>query len=357
MMKRATIHFVYALPLKLIDRIALRLFKTTWCTSLRFDRIRWPRPIHAPLSITFHVAQTLSDRYDVQIYDLRSRRPIIPREGDILLAHPSNDPRSGVRRALDDPRFARKILISPYNADPAQTGWLDDLMPKVDRFVAISGEPWFNEFRSPFIERYGKKICRVDMGIDPDQYPLVKRRFSSPGERRFLYIGRVSTWSDEKGISLLERLASRIEGFSGGYVCRGGEIKGWHKISSPRPLDPSFMEEVARHYDIFINMSRFDAQVTTVLEAACWGFPVACTPQSGYREASFFTLSIDDDGANRQMIETIQRLPSEHLEFLARKNRELVTTKYSWSRFAERIRWVMQENIASPAGDSDGEGG
>jgi len=356
-MTRPTIHFVYALPLGVIDKIALRLFGTIFTSSFRFDRIGWPRPIHAPLSISFHVAHSLSDRFDVKLYDLRSRWPITPRRGDILLAHPSPDPRSVSSQAFDDPRFARKILLSPYNADLGQTGWLSDLMPKVDRYVAISGEPWFNEFRSPFIERHGGKICRVDMGIDPDDYPLVKRRFSPPGARRFLYIGRVSTFGDEKGISLLERLASRIEGFSGGYVCRGGEIEGWRKISSPRPLDLPFMEAVAREYDVFINMSRFDAQVTTVLEAACWGFPVACTPQSGYREKSFFTLSVDDDDANRQVIETIQRLPSEHLARLARRNRELVATKYSWDRFAESIRSVVDEVMASPVGGSAGGGG
>ena len=91
---------------------------------------------------------------------------------------------------------------------------------------------------------------------------------------------------------------------------------------------------MARDYDFFINMSRADAQVTTVLEAMSWGFPVACTPQSGYgREENLFSLSLDDPGQNRGVIERLQQMESRELERISLANRQHVESHYSWARF------------------------
>jgi glycosyltransferase involved in cell wall biosynthesis len=179
------------------------------------------------------------------------------------------------------------------------------------------------------------------MAIDSGDYPVLKKSFRPEGQRRFFYVGRFGRFGDEKGINLLERLAATIPGFSGGYICEGGDIAGWSKISEPTRLTPEFVSDLANSYDFFINMSRADAQATTVLEALSWGFPVACTRESGYMDDSLFLLDIDDLAQNVATIVRMQHLQCEELERISQVNRMLVETKYNWQQFTR----VLANNI------------
>ena len=133
-------------------------------------------------------------------------------------------------------------------------------------------------------------------------------------------------------------MAVDVPGFQGGYICRGAEIKGWNKISEPRRLTPDFMAAVASEYDVFINMSRFDAQATTVLEAMSWGFPIACTPQSGYSdEPDVFKLDLENNKKNIAMIEVLQKLPDEALRSISERNRSAVVSEYNWKQFVSTV--------------------
>ena len=106
------------------------------------------------------------------------------------------------------------------------------------------------------------------------------------------------------------------------------------------------MERVAAEYDVFINMSRYDAQVTTVLEAMSWGFPVACTRESGYSAIpDIFYLHGHDLDRDLAVIDRIQRLPGDSLAAMAGRNRHLVETAFTWDRFVatvpgQPLRWV-----------------
>lgn len=341
-MRTPAIHFVYALPYRLVDKIAYLLFKSPLRRRVSLDDVAWGSPIKAPLSITHNLARGLSGSHPVFIYDLLDRHPIEPADGDILLAHPCPDRRTLVWKALDDPRFSRRILIAPYNHSHSQVAWLRELLPKVDCYCAISGDPWFDRFAESPLSDFADRIFQVHMAIETADYPLVKRRFNPAGRRRFFYVGRTSQHrDDEKGIALLESMAEMIPGFEGGYICRGGEIRGWKKISSPRSLDPPFVARIAEEYDFFLNMSRADAQVTTVLEAMSWGFPVGCTRESGYRDEGLFLLDLDDPVQNREVIMRMQSMAEEDLILLARRNRSLVETKYSWENFVRRVQNII----------------
>jgi len=172
-------------------------------------------------------------------------------------------------------------------------------MSRCDRYIAICGDHWFDTLDRSFLAPFRDKTVHVNMALDTADYPLVKQEFNPSGKRRFFYIGR---HAPEKGADLLEELAAAIPGFEGGYICPGKELAGWHRISPPRKLTPEFMQRVAAGYDIFINMSRADAQATTILEAMSWGFPVACTPESGYGNDDFFYLDLHDRERNMAMI-------------------------------------------------------
>lgn len=351
-MATPTVHFVYATPYSLLDKISMRLVKRKLYRPA-WQECRWPKPLKAPLSITFNVAKRLAENYRIKLYHLKERIDLRPEPGDILLGHLWPDPDSVVCRSLDNPNFARKILIGPFNHDarqwsalrtsdrvapfpgaPPELWWAYHAMSRCDRFIAICGDHWFDTIDRSFLAPFRDKIVHVNMALDTADYPQVKRQFRPPGKRRFFYIGR---HAPEKGADLLEELAAAIPGFEGGYICPGKELAGWRRISPPRKLTPEFMAEVAREYDIFINMSRADAQATTILEAMNWGFPVACTPESGYGNDDFFYLDLNDRERNIATIERIQRMDDVDLREMAATNRQAVEEKYGWKTFVQRV--------------------
>lgn len=327
-----TLHLVYATPLTRLDKLALRLFKRKFGHPA-WDRYRWPDPLKAPLSITYQIARHFSEQFRIRLYDLQERVAIEPDEGDILLGHIWPDPDSAMWSALEKKNFARKYLIGPYNHDPRQVLWFREAVEKADAYFAICGSHWIDSFnRSPFAD-LADKVLQLNMALDARDYPFLKQSFNPPGQRKFFYIGRYGRFGDEKGVGLLERLAEKIPGFVGGYICQGGEIRRWQKISGPTTLTPEFMAGIAATYDCFINMSRADAQATTVLEAMSWGFPVACTRESGYADDNLFLLELEDERKNIETIHRIQQMGDQELKEISLKNRQLVESKYSWDRF------------------------
>jgi glycosyltransferase involved in cell wall biosynthesis len=329
-MTKPTLHFVYATPNTLVDKLTMRLVHRKLAHP-EWDKLPWPEPLKAPLCITYQVARHFSGRYPVKVYDLRERLEIVPEPGDVLLGHGWPDPKSLLWRAMADPRFSRRYLMAPYNHDPRQVEWVAPLVERCDKFFAISGQFWIDSFDKSPLAPYRDKVVRLNMGLDTADYPVVKTSFNPPGKRGFFYVGRAG---HEKGVDLLEQMAATVPGFRGGYISVGGEIKGWQRISEPTDLTPELMRQVASEYDVFLNMSRADAQVTTVLEAMSWGFPVACTRESGYsREPSLFYLSLDDAEGNARVLRRVQELESEQLAELARLNRRIVETDYNWQGF------------------------
>jgi len=340
-MKKRTVYLIYSFPCSILEKITIRLFRKLFF-RLSFHKLKWPRPLKAPLSISYHIAQYFLSNFEVKMYDFRERVTLKPNQGDILIGHPNPDPESVMWRALDDPRFEKKFLICPYNHCPSQVAWLRPAVEKCDKYFAICGEYWFDNFdASPFADLV-HKIVHVNMALNTADYPYLKKTFNPIRQRRFFYIGRYGRFGDEKGIALLERLAANIPGFSGGYICEGGQIAGWSKISEPTRLTPEFMTNLAGSYDFFINMSRADAQATTVLEAMSWGFPVACTKESGYSDESLFLLDIDDLEQNVATIEQMQNLPDDELRRISKNNRMLAETRYNWQHFSD----VLKEHIA-----------
>lgn len=358
MKKLRTIHFVYATPYSLLDKITMRLFKRKLYHP-SWERYNWPDPLKAPLSITYQIAKRLAENYHVKLYHLKERIVIEPEEGDILLGHLWPDPKTVMYRSLDNSKFSMKCLVGPYNHDvrqwsssinvenfgpppgvPPQVLWVYKAIMKCDKCFAICGRYWIDTFeKSPFAALQDK-IVHLNMAIDTDQYPMVKIRFNQPGKRKFFYIGR---YAHEKGTDLLERLAENVPGFEGGYICPGRHIKGWKKISEPTKLTPDFMKKIAEEYDIFINMSRADAQATTVLEAMSWGFPVACTRESGYTDENFFYLDLHDENTNIEIFRRIQQMTNTELERMALDNRKVVEDTYCWSKFVSKIEKTITD--------------
>lgn len=337
------LHFIYVLPnfnrwKRYIKRIFSKNDSFTSC-----DDFRWNSPIRAPYSITYHLGKELNKSFDVKYYDWSEKGRVIPESQDILLGHLSKND-GIVKNSILNEKFSKKYLIQPFNNDDSQVGWIKNAMDYCDGFIAISGDYWRDNFHQSPLVKFHSKMTYVNMAINSNDYPYVKKEFNKIGNRRFFYIGRRGSAKDEKGIKLLEDFAKHMPGFKGGYICGGYNIKGWEKISSPTDLNQEIMNKIAQKYDVFINMSRADAQATTILEAMSWGFPVACTKESGYsNEENIFYLSIDNMAHNKKVYNLLQNISDLNLLEMARKNKDIVRSKYSWSVFVDKVCSVIKE--------------
>lgn len=338
------IHFVYQYPgslrnSKIFKGPVVRSLINIFFLKLRrkmcfrsFEHIPWPAPVRAPMSISKSIGEALVEKkYRLKFYDLEEAFAINPVPGDVLLGHIHPDKNTVMRKSIENSSFLKKIFISPYNGSLKQVDFIIDYLGVADYYFAICGDYWFAESNlNAAQKKYNNKFIYINMGINLADYPQVKTSFGPEGKRKFFYIGRPSRYGDEKGEKMLEQIARRTEGFQGGCIFPGN-LEGWKSICQPTDLRAELIEElVAKEYDFFINCSRADAQATTVLEAMSWGFPVACTKETGYNDTGIFYLSTDDVNSNLGVLEKMQFLPAKNLIEIAASNRELLAEKYNW---------------------------
>ena len=353
------LHLVYAIPKiskkwSLLNRIVRKLTgNELYYYSYKF--LDWNSPISAPYSITFNICKKLNRKFKIRLYSIFDNRNLILNNNDLFLGHPwpdFKDYQNGNnswksydtnqitnKLILKYPNDKRVFIICPFNHSLEQIGWIEPLLSNISNFVALSGDIWVNTFKDfPLFEKF-KNVYNINMSLDQKHYPFIKKDFNKKGERKFLYIGRLSK---EKNIKLLEQLASRIENFKGGFISDGDLIKGWHKISAFTDLNPEFMKKIALEYDVFINASDFDAQATTILEAMSWGFMILCTNQTGYIHDSIFELKLHDEIFNINIIHKIQNMDDLNLKKIQNTNLNLLKNKYSWNVFSDKLQSILK---------------
>jgi len=244
--------------------------------------------------------------------------------------------RSGARCRL-------KALMFPiHHALPEFNEYALPLMERADVVLGIMGPYWYDTLESSFLAQWKKKIVRLDLAVSAAEFPLVKKQFNAPGKRGYLYIGNNRP---EKGIEALSATLERLEKYPRGWVGGGPDIPHATRIAGYRELTREFIAGLAERYDIFLNTSISDANPATILEAMAWGFPVACTPESGYYNMpTIVSLSTTDIDANVAALEELQQAPEERLTELSRANRALVETQYTWEQFCGAV-WSQLERF------------
>jgi len=351
------IHLIYKVPRRggIVGRIFDKIFLTlpwivpTWRYGLF---IPWRKPIKAPHSISYNLLKALKLHSKVRFYDLYEKHTCHLNSSDILLAVPIQtmdgrdwkDPSVYNITARTCDRYSEHknmFIIMPYNHDSQYNATVLDFIKEHGRnVILICGPIWTDTWEQSPLKPYIKKLLRVDMAIDSNDYPIVKKHFNQKGKRKFLYIGHTEYY---KNTAQLEAIAKAIPGFEGGHIGRG-EINGWKKISDGADLTPKFMGEIAKDYDIFLNTSKADAQATTILENMCFGFLVACTPESGYSYDSIIPLKIDDTDFNVKQIDYLQKMDEKELLKLTRLNREYAIKFHNWDIFCKKIINFIYEN-------------
>lgn len=341
------IHFVYSVPSsnnivlgnlvrlqKLILRWAGRPLPTTWRKRARFSDNILRR---APYSITANLYRFLSERTDIRLYDLREPGGLRYRTNDIILGHPWMKGNTIIEESLLNPLPCRlKALIFPiHHAIPDINRYAEKIVKNADLVFGIMGEYWYDTINDSEFADWKSKLVRLDMAVDPKLFPRVKRSFNPPGRRGYLYIGRNSI---EKGPDVLSKSFEGLKDYRRGWIGWGSNIQNITRISMSTELTPEYMSNIAGKYDFFINTSTSDANPATILEAMAWGFPVACTPQSGYYNMpSIVSLSTTDIEGNIQTLLDLQFMSEQTLFKLADRNRHLVETRYTWERFCSIV--------------------
>ena len=349
-----TVHFVYALP-------RLRRVRGLGRTLARYERVRcqigmtpsyrsgWlpglSMPLAAPYSITVNLLRFLQEKINCKLYDWQEHCGISYGPNDIILGHPNSDPNTPIQNAfLSNQPCRAKILIFPiHHAMKSVVNFVLPLLDQADLVLGIMGPYWYDTLDTSFLAPWKHKIVRLDMAINAREYPKVKHQFNMPGSRGFLHIGYNVP---EKGPEVLAATMERLPEFRKGWIGAGDEIAFIPRITPFAYLTPEYVGKLAGLYDIFVNTSVSDANPTTILEAMAWGFPVACTPQSGYYNMpSLLSLSTSDIAANVHTLTETQYAPDEQLQQMSVTNRNLVETHYTWDRFCGTVWQTLEKYL------------
>ena len=291
----------------------------------------------APQSITRELAPRLAAAFgEVQIYDYQEVRTIVPEAGDILLGHPHADPRTVFQASFRKPGWARRVILCPFaHAIPEAYAWMEPLVDKADQFLAITGKYWMETLAGSAFAHWEKKMRRLDLAVNLEQFQPIKRTWNPCGRRRFLYIGYPGR---AKGTDYLCELAEANPALHFAWI-------GWGMIGSERvktlgPCEFALQEalDVVGRHDFVICCGRADANPATILEGLAWGLVPVCTPQSGYRDERWLVnIPLDDVAGASAILRRLNSAPEEELVQYVARGRSALAGEYTWDRFAADV--------------------
>lgn len=356
-------HLVYAVPntgskvrrlcrksLDLLQRTALPISAIGNRQNVRTGS--WPESY--PSVVTARLYSELSVRMPTLLYDLREQVRAKFETGDIFLGHPRFPYSSGVKGVTElsvgqEPRPQVVALISPLHCNievntkhinKAYLDAIEQLLPKADMLFAIMGPYWWDQWDSSPYAHWKPKMIRLDLAVEVRRFPRVKKRFNAPGKRGYLYIGRNDPM---KGIEFLSTLLTEVGEYPRGWIGPGPEIPGVPRISTPRLLTPKLMNHVAERFDFFITTGLADPNPTTVLESMAWGFPVICTPQSGYYATSYrCNVYHEDLSSSVQTLRELQFCDETKLIEMADEARRVVEADHNWQKFVSKVLTIVE---------------
>lgn len=358
-------HFVYSVPVqtslqRLSRRIRCRLNRASIPVGLISNRSpnytaleKWPT--QSPFANTKNIYAALARVFSTKLYHLTEQVKIDFKPDDVFLGHPFFPytlAEAGVTEfAVSAHRRPKTLaLITPLhcnldvNTSHINKAFLDHvntLLPNADILFGIMGKYWWDQWDASPYAHWKSKMIRLDMALDTAKYPFIRKKFNKPGHRKFLYIGRNDPM---KGIDFLQALAANSKDCEFGWIGPGPDIPGVKRIAGLIALTPEYMSKVAEEYDFFINTSVADPNPTTVLECMAWGFPVICTPQSGYYETAYIkNVYLNDLNLSVAALKVFQFAPEEELVKIVNEARKVVEVEYTWGKLTDMILGVITQ--------------
>ena len=287
----------------------------------------------------------LKNFYTVECYNWLSFGKINPKSGDILIGHAHPNPYTIFRRSMKDKEWSKVILFQPYNEDIYQLGYLYDVLPFCDHYLTLCGNYWFDRIDKSIFSHWKSKMFHLDLSIDTNLFPYIKKNFNKKNNRKFLYIGNDYAFNNfAKNFSYLKEI---INNFGTKYFATAGNRKiedvkhyGWINILKAETLSN------IENYDFLILASHHDANPAVILEAMLLGLIPIITKQSGYdKEKDFFYIPLNDLKGTLKVLNFVQNIDSNKLEAMSLNNLSRVKDYYSDKRFTTTVQKVLNSKI------------
>mgnify|MGYP007100061405 CR=1 FL=1 len=236
-----------------------------------YSRIAAPWTIGNNLTDFFH-----KNGWPVKNFDWRDTLEIFPHsEDDIILGHPHNNDNMIFNKSYLN--FKHRYAIMPFNN--SEPGLYSRIAKNCDKFFGICGKPWHDKLHKI------SNAVRLDIAIDHDKFPRIKKDFNPPGRRKAIYIG---CGLPCKNPEFLGQIAQRVELTHVGH----DTIRGANNIGYVQDIR-SIFSFIAEH-DFVIAASRYDANPTYVLECMSLGLIPICNEESGYPREDCIRILLDD---------------------------------------------------------------
>jgi hypothetical protein len=290
-------------------------------------------PISFPNAVGRHLGSRLSSSYEVFYYDIQEPGFIKPGNNDVLVGH-AWPTMSLFRRSCRQLGWKRIILLQPYCHGDNQDVFVEKFIDRCDLFLAITGKYWFDDIVNSNFKHWLPKMRHVDLAIDRKDFPTIKRKFNSPGKRKFVYIGSNKEY---KNTNYLSELAMQLPEIEIAW------IGNYNAIARVKPLARmDFASLQARNdliqYDFMLTVGKADGNPTTILESMGWGLIPVCTPQSGYigyPGIPNIPLGRAKDAA--AILNELQFMDEKKLFEMQKWNWELLDTHFNWERFTANV--------------------
>lgn len=301
-----------------------------------------------PDAISREVARRLEARYRVIRYGLLERRTIRPESGDILVGHPFPEPGTIFRRSAVLPGWKRIVAVFPYAGELAHVGFVDRFVKHIDAILAITGRYWFDAIEQSPLAHWRPRMEHLDLAVNREHFPVVKRRFSPPGQRRFVYIGHTGWYKSPGYLSQIALAAPGLVSWMGGTDAR--HLPGTTPLGR-QDFQTAQARQLVSQYDFMLTVGCADPNPTTILEAMGWGLIPVCTPQSGYvGYPSIPNVPLNDLPAAMNVLNELQHMPEERLLEMQAENWRLLDAHFNWDRFSNQVLKAIESTGAAPLG-------
>ena len=307
--------------------------------------------ISTPDAIGRNLKMYLENIYEVLTYNYDEYRTIKPGKADVLVGHWHPNPFSVFRMSAKKKGWKRVLALAPICPDP--TGWQNafgnNIIENCDRYLAITGNYWIKRIKDSPFHHWKPKIIHMDLAVDRNDFPFIKKKFNPVEKRRFLYIGHTAWY---KNTSYLEKLAKEFPEIDFGWM---GGNRSLRNIKNLGKLDFSMegAKNLIQSYDFLLTVGSADANPTTILEAMAWGLIPVCSVQSGYQGFSGIqNISIDcfDDAV--QTIKCLQSVKEEKLKTWQKENLDCLDNHFNWDRFCSQVLVEIESRYSPDLGQT-----
>lgn len=267
---------------------------------------------------------------------------------DIIIGHPNYDINTIIQRSFRDSKCRAKFTIHPIHTRMVEDNMpFDNLTKAADKFFGICGPYWYDTMQDTPFAHWKEKMVRLDMAVDQNHFPYLKKRINQVQERRFLYIG-----SDTKHKNLgylrqiMEKLPERELYWFGGYSEHPLAKLPNVRVTGSVILNAEMGQGICNACDMMINVSSSDANPTTLLETSAWGLPVACTAGSGYYGGEqFYEIPENNVDAAVNVLRNLISMPEDILDKRRMANINLIDDRHTWPIFCNKIWDVIKEYL------------